>query len=163
MTDPSTSSFRGRQRTSTISLAYSDTYWPAWAIQQCEVATKSQYILSHALFSSMETHVPRYIADLPIAIKGIQTHEDAALCMVHGVQGVWLSNHGGRQLEGFVYTIENLSNADNNVVELHQLLKLWSQSERIVLRSSTSVKSSLTVACASNVLLYCAGYYSIDD
>lgn len=66
-------------------------------------------------FPLLETYVHHHIANLPIAIKGIQTHEDAALCMAHGVQGVWLSNHGGRQLEGFVYMIEDLSDADNNL------------------------------------------------
>lgn len=39
------------------------------------------------------------LTDLPIAIKGIQVWEDAALCMQYGVHP-WLSNHGGRQLDG---------------------------------------------------------------
>ncbi|KAF9769870.1 hypothetical protein IL306_012641 [Fusarium sp. DS 682] len=34
--------------------------------------------------------------DLPIVIKGIQRWEDAKLAMQHGVQGIVLSNHGGR-------------------------------------------------------------------
>jgi len=37
--------------------------------------------------------------DIPVCVKGIQTWEDAKLCMEHGVHP-WLSNHGGRQLEG---------------------------------------------------------------
>ncbi|KAH7362802.1 oxidoreductase [Plectosphaerella cucumerina] len=49
----------------------------------------------------------RSITDLPIAIKGIQCWEDAALCMHHGVHP-WLSNHGGRQLEGSPASIETL-------------------------------------------------------
>ncbi|KAH6971137.1 oxidoreductase [Ilyonectria sp. MPI-CAGE-AT-0026] len=49
----------------------------------------------------------REITDLPIAIKGIQCWEDAALCMEHGVHP-WLSNHGGRQLEGAPAALETL-------------------------------------------------------
>lgn len=44
---------------------------------------------------------------MPIAIKGIQTWEDAALCMHHGVHP-WLSNHGGRQLEGAPSSLDTL-------------------------------------------------------
>ncbi|KAJ5580010.1 oxidoreductase [Penicillium hispanicum] len=49
----------------------------------------------------------RSITDLPIAIKGIQCWEDAALCMHYGVHP-WLSNHGGRQLEGAPAAAETL-------------------------------------------------------
>ncbi|KAJ4375341.1 hypothetical protein N0V83_002427 [Neocucurbitaria cava] len=49
----------------------------------------------------------RQITELPIAIKGVQCWEDAALCMHHGVHP-WLSNHGGRQLEGAPSAVETL-------------------------------------------------------
>ncbi|KAH8698969.1 oxidoreductase [Talaromyces proteolyticus] len=49
----------------------------------------------------------RSITDLPIAIKGIQTWEDATLCMHYGVHP-WLSNHAGRQLEGAPSAAETL-------------------------------------------------------
>jgi isopentenyl diphosphate isomerase/L-lactate dehydrogenase-like FMN-dependent dehydrogenase len=32
-------------------------------------------------------------------IKGILTGDDAALAVEHGAAGVWVSNHGGRQLD----------------------------------------------------------------
>lgn len=38
----------------------------------------------------------RGITDLPIVIKGIQCYEDASLAFDHGVDGIVLSNHGGR-------------------------------------------------------------------
>ncbi|KAF5357138.1 hypothetical protein D9756_006810 [Leucocoprinus leucothites] len=41
----------------------------------------------------------RKITKLPIVIKGIQCVEDAVLAAEAGVQGILLSNHGGRQLE----------------------------------------------------------------
>ncbi len=37
--------------------------------------------------------------DLPLIIKGIATAEDAQLAVEHGVEVVYVSNHGGRQLD----------------------------------------------------------------
>ncbi len=37
--------------------------------------------------------------DMPLMVKGIATVEDALLCIEHGVQVIWVSNHGGRQLD----------------------------------------------------------------
>lgn len=39
------------------------------------------------------------ITTMPIYLKGVQTVEDVLLAIEHGVAGVVLSNHGGRQLE----------------------------------------------------------------
>ncbi|KAK6465203.1 cytochrome b2, mitochondrial precursor [Scheffersomyces coipomensis] len=41
----------------------------------------------------------RSITKMPIILKGIQTVEDSLLAIEHGVDGIVLSNHGGRQLE----------------------------------------------------------------
>jgi 4-hydroxymandelate oxidase len=38
-------------------------------------------------------------APLPLVLKGILTAEDARLAVDHGVDAVWVSNHGGRQLD----------------------------------------------------------------
>jgi len=37
--------------------------------------------------------------DLPLVVKGIATAEDALLAVEHGVEVVYVSNHGGRQLD----------------------------------------------------------------
>lgn len=37
--------------------------------------------------------------DLPLALKGIATAEDALIAVEHGVEIVYVSNHGGRQLD----------------------------------------------------------------
>lgn len=50
----------------------------------------------------------RKLTDLPIVIKGLLTAEDAALAADHGVQAVIVSNHGGRQLDGAVASIDAL-------------------------------------------------------
>ncbi|KAH8115414.1 glyoxylate dehydrogenase [Phellopilus nigrolimitatus] len=39
------------------------------------------------------------ITNMPIILKGVQTWEDAVLAIEMGVQGVVLSNHGGRQMD----------------------------------------------------------------
>jgi isopentenyl diphosphate isomerase/L-lactate dehydrogenase-like FMN-dependent dehydrogenase len=45
---------------------------------------------------------------LPVAIKGILTHEDALLAVEHGADAVWVSNHGGRQLDGVAAGLDAL-------------------------------------------------------
>jgi isopentenyl diphosphate isomerase/L-lactate dehydrogenase-like FMN-dependent dehydrogenase len=46
---------------------------------------------------------------LPIILKGIQCAEDARLAVEHGVPCVYVSNHGGRQLDHAPATIESLA------------------------------------------------------
>jgi len=45
---------------------------------------------------------------LPIILKGIMTAEDAGLAVQAGVNGIVVSNHGGRQLDGAAATIDVL-------------------------------------------------------
>ena len=48
------------------------------------------------------------IAGLPFILKGVATAEDAAIAVEHGVKAVYISNHGGRQLDHGRATIEML-------------------------------------------------------
>ncbi|XP_072045179.1 2-Hydroxyacid oxidase 1-like isoform X2 [Amphiura filiformis] len=48
------------------------------------------------------------ITRLPIVAKGILTAEDAREAVKHGVSGILVSNHGGRQLDGVMATIDVL-------------------------------------------------------
>jgi isopentenyl diphosphate isomerase/L-lactate dehydrogenase-like FMN-dependent dehydrogenase len=50
----------------------------------------------------------REIVSVKLLVKGIVTGEDAALCVSHGVDGVIISNHGGRDEETLRSTIECL-------------------------------------------------------
>ncbi|KAF5512943.1 Oxidase FUB9 [Colletotrichum aenigma] len=43
---------------------------------------------------------------LDVWLKGVYTAEDVALAIEHGVDGVLISNHGGRQLDGVPATLE---------------------------------------------------------
>ena len=45
---------------------------------------------------------------LPLLVKGILTAEDARLALEHGVNGIVVSNHGGRQVDGAVATLDAL-------------------------------------------------------
>ena len=45
---------------------------------------------------------------MKLVLKGIETREDARLCVEHGVDGILVSNHGGRATETYRATIECL-------------------------------------------------------
>ncbi len=48
------------------------------------------------------------MAGLPFILKGVATAEDAALAVEHGVDTIYVSNHGGRQLDHGRATIDTL-------------------------------------------------------
>ena len=50
----------------------------------------------------------RRTTSMKLVLKGIVTREDAALCVEHGLDGVMVSNHGGRQEESGRGTLECL-------------------------------------------------------
>ena len=50
----------------------------------------------------------RKLVSVKLMIKGIETHEDAQLALEHGLDGIWVSNHGGRATETGRSTIEAL-------------------------------------------------------
>jgi 4-hydroxymandelate oxidase len=45
---------------------------------------------------------------LPLVVKGILTREDAELAIEHGTDAIWVSNHGGRQLDGVAAGLDAL-------------------------------------------------------
>ena len=50
----------------------------------------------------------RSITSLPIILKGILAPADALLALEHGVNGIIVSNHGGRQLDSTITSIDAL-------------------------------------------------------
>ena len=48
------------------------------------------------------------ITKLPIVLKGILRADDARLAVENGAKGIIVSNHGGRQLDGAITTLEAL-------------------------------------------------------
>jgi 4-hydroxymandelate oxidase len=50
----------------------------------------------------------REVSKVPVVVKGVMTAEDTELAVKHGLSGVIVSNHGGRQLDQVGATIEAL-------------------------------------------------------
>lgn len=50
------------------------------------------------------------ITKLPIIAKGILTREDALLALEYGCDAIWVSNHGGRQLDSVPSTVRTPGN-----------------------------------------------------
>jgi isopentenyl diphosphate isomerase/L-lactate dehydrogenase-like FMN-dependent dehydrogenase len=57
----------------------------------------------------------RELTHMKIVVKGVMTGEDAQLCVEHGLDGIVVSNHGGRQEETLLSTIEVLPEIVNVV------------------------------------------------
>lgn len=72
-------------------------------------ASKERGLLNDAGLTWHET-IPwlRRQTKMKIVVKGVMTAEDALLAVQHGVDGIVVSNHGGRQLDGVSSTIEAL-------------------------------------------------------
>jgi len=76
--------------------------WPAAAAEE-ENTPKRQIVDTWETVDWL-----RSLTKLPIILKGILTAEDALLALEHGVEGIIVSNHGGRQLDGALAGIEAL-------------------------------------------------------
>lgn len=59
----------------------------------------------------------REISGLPVVVKGVLRGDDARSCAAAGAAGVWVSNHGGRQLDGAVPTARALPEVADAVPE----------------------------------------------
>jgi isopentenyl diphosphate isomerase/L-lactate dehydrogenase-like FMN-dependent dehydrogenase len=64
----------------------------------------------------------RECTDLPIVLKGIQSAEDALLAVEHGIEGVIVSNHGGRQVDGAIGALQALPGVVDAVGERCEVL-----------------------------------------
>jgi 4-hydroxymandelate oxidase len=62
--------------------------------------TGSASLLLHDALTWADVDWLRGITRMPVLVKGVLTAEDARLALDHGVAGVIVSNHGGRQLDG---------------------------------------------------------------
>lgn len=64
----------------------------------------------------------RSITSLPILLKGIMTSEDALLAIEHGIDGIIVSNHGGRQVDTALSSIDALAEVSECVHGRIQIL-----------------------------------------
>lgn len=65
-------------------------------------------VFTHPAFCWEDLAWLRTITKLPILIKGIVHPDDASKAADHGVEGVIVSNHGGRQADGAIGTLDAL-------------------------------------------------------
>jgi lactate 2-monooxygenase len=65
-------------------------------------------VFSNPAVSWADLATLRELTKMPIVLKGILHHDDARLARDHGVQGVVVSNHGGRQVDGAIAALDAL-------------------------------------------------------
>lgn len=73
--------------------AYSSSNGEGKGISEIYAAAKQKLSLD-------DIETIKNMTNLPVIVKGIQAAEDATLVIKAGADGVWVSNHGGRQLDG---------------------------------------------------------------
>lgn len=78
------------------------TGWPRRAVRRF-VATYSRPSLQWQDIARL-----REMTQLPILLKGIVHPDDARLAVEHGVDGIVVSNHGGRQVDGAIASLDAL-------------------------------------------------------
>ncbi|RAL02635.1 alpha-hydroxy acid oxidase [Aspergillus ibericus CBS 121593] len=71
----------------------------------------------HSSSLTWHTTIPflRRTTSMKLILKGIMTPEDARLAIQHGIDGIIVSNHGGRQLDATCSTLEALPDIVNAV------------------------------------------------
>jgi (S)-2-hydroxy-acid oxidase len=59
----------------------------------------------------------RSLTKMQIWLKGVYTPDDVRLAISHGIDGVIISNHGGRQLDGVPATLDALRDCSEVIAE----------------------------------------------
>jgi lactate 2-monooxygenase len=70
---------------------------------------------NNSCFTWKELDFIREQTELPLLVKGITHPDDAILALEHGVDGIIVSNHGGRQLDGAVATLDCLPSISESI------------------------------------------------
>jgi 4-hydroxymandelate oxidase len=93
-----------------VTIANLERYGTPDALRWAGTSTFTEYV--HKLVDDSLTWESfdwlKTVTSLPVLIKGIVTAEDTALAIAHGADGIVVSNHGGRQLDGAIATIDAL-------------------------------------------------------
>ncbi|XP_058158945.1 2-Hydroxyacid oxidase 2 isoform X2 [Dasypus novemcinctus] len=85
------------------------------------------------------------ITQLPIILKGILTREDAELAVKHSVQGIIVSNHGGRQLDGVPASCSatTVATVSTSMIQFLPLLEAQEFTSRIQIDALTEVVAAV--------------------
>lgn len=73
-----------------------------------DMSLNNIYAQSKQKITTADVRFLKEYSELPIFVKGIQSPEDALLAIGAGADGIWVSNHGGRQLDGAPGSFETL-------------------------------------------------------
>lgn len=73
------------------------------------------YAQSKQKISRADVKFLKDYSGLPVFVKGIQSPDDALLAIGAGADGIWVSNHGGRQLDGSPGSFETLESISKAV------------------------------------------------
>ena len=77
----------------------------AWAVN---LPADTSTLVQESSITWRELEWLRSLSPLPIVLKGIVRGDDARLAMEHGADALIVSNHGGRQVDGAVATLDAL-------------------------------------------------------
>src|SRR5947209_7248603 len=92
-----------------LTRAYPDSFWRTLLSGRGRAAVQRfSEIYSRPSLTWETLAFLRERTDLPILLKGILHPEDAARAVAEGINGVIVSNHGGRQVDGSIATLEAL-------------------------------------------------------
>jgi lactate 2-monooxygenase len=117
ITEPSDESRQPQPRPSVAALrtlialtrAYPDSFWRTLISGQGRAAVQRFVEIYSRPSLTWETLAfLRERTDLPILLKGILHPDDAARAVAEGMNGVIVSNHGGRQVDGAIATLDAL-------------------------------------------------------
>jgi len=92
-----------------LTRAYPDRFLPALRSGLARAAVQ-RFVQIYSRPSLTWDDLPflRERTKLPILLKGILHPDDAARAVDAGMDGVWVSNHGGRQMDGAIATLDAL-------------------------------------------------------
>jgi 4-hydroxymandelate oxidase len=91
-------------------IGMAHAYEPAWSPPAADRSRAWASPIASANLTWDDLKWIRAAADgLPLLLKGIVRGDDAEHALDLGVDGIWVSNHGGRQLDGTIATLDALA------------------------------------------------------
>jgi len=103
------------------------------------------------------------LTGFPVVVKGIMTVEDAILAMKYGCEGIYLSNHGGRQLDTSPPAILTLMELRKHCPQVFSKMEVFLDGG---VKRGTDVVKALCLGCKAvglgRAFLYANTCYGVD-